>query len=50
MDIKTFASLATKLPPQIAVLLRGPTGVGKSHLVGVFCMFYVSLKLGGGRI
>jgi len=33
MDIKTFASLATKLPPQIAVLLRGPTGVGKSHLV-----------------
>jgi DNA polymerase III delta prime subunit len=32
MDIKTFKSLATKLPPQIAVLMRGPTGVGKSHL------------------
>ncbi len=32
MDIKTFKSLATKLPPEIAVLMRGPTGVGKSHL------------------
>lgn len=32
MDIKTFKSLATKLPPQIAVLMRGPTGVGKSQL------------------
>ena len=33
MDIKTFNSLATQLPPNIAVLMRGPTGVGKSHLV-----------------
>jgi hypothetical protein len=32
MDIKTFKNLATKLPPQIAVLMRGPTGVGKSQL------------------
>lgn len=32
MDIKTFKTLATQLPPQIAVLMRGPTGVGKSHL------------------
>lgn len=32
MDIKTFTSIATKLPPHIAVLMRGPTGVGKSHL------------------
>ena len=32
MDIKTFKNLATKLPPEIAVLMRGPTGVGKSQL------------------
>lgn len=32
MDIKTFTQIATKLPPHIAVLMRGPTGVGKSHL------------------
>ena len=32
MDIKTFKSVASKLPAEIAVLMRGPTGVGKSHL------------------
>ena len=32
MDIKTFKNLASKLPPHIAVLMRGPTGVGKSHM------------------
>ena len=32
MDIKTFKNLAAQLPPQIAVLMRGPTGVGKSHM------------------
>ena len=32
MDIKTFKTIATSLPPEIAVLMRGPTGVGKSHL------------------
>jgi hypothetical protein len=32
LDIKTFRNLATKLPSEIAVLMRGPTGVGKSHL------------------
>jgi len=32
MDVKTFKSLATKLPPEIAVLMRGPTGIGKSML------------------
>tara|TARA_B100001123_G_scaffold400642_1_gene486615 strand:+ start:183 stop:1265 length:1083 start_codon:yes stop_codon:yes gene_type:complete len=32
MDIKTFTNVASKLPPHIAVLMRGPTGVGKSHL------------------
>ena len=32
MDIKTFVSLAPRLPAEIAVLMRGPTGVGKSHL------------------
>lgn len=33
MDIKTFLKIAPKLPPEIAVLMRGPTGVGKSHVV-----------------
>jgi hypothetical protein len=32
MDIKTFKTLAGKLPPHIAILMRGPTGVGKSHM------------------
>mgnify|MGYP001179086883 CR=1 FL=1 len=32
MDIKNFKAVATKLPAHIAVLMRGPTGVGKSHL------------------
>lgn len=32
MDIKTFTTIASKLPPHIAVLMRGPTGVGKSQL------------------
>jgi hypothetical protein len=32
MDIKTFNLVATKLPPEVAILLRGPTGVGKSFL------------------
>ena len=33
MDIKTFNSIAPRLPAAIAVLMQGPTGVGKSHLV-----------------
>ena len=32
MDIKTFKKLAAQLPPHVAVLMRGPTGVGKSHM------------------
>ena len=32
MDIKTFKTIATQLPPHIAILMRGPTGVGKSHV------------------
>jgi hypothetical protein len=32
MDIKTFTKLASALPPHIAILMRGPTGVGKSYL------------------
>lgn len=32
MDIKTFKFLAPKLPAEIAILMRGPTGVGKSFL------------------
>jgi hypothetical protein len=30
MDIKTFKQVAVKLPPHIAILMRGPTGIGKS--------------------
>jgi len=32
LDIKTFTTLAPKLPAEIAVLMRGPTGVGKSQV------------------
>ena len=32
MDIKTFKNVAPNLPAEMAVLMRGPTGVGKSHL------------------
>ena len=32
MDISTFKIVAPKLPSHIAILMRGPTGVGKSHL------------------
>ena len=32
MDIKTFVQVISKLPPQIAVLAKGPTGIGKSHI------------------
>ncbi|MCH2465660.1 MAG: AAA family ATPase [Gemmatimonadetes bacterium] len=32
MDIKTFTALAPRLPADIAILMRGPTGVGKSHI------------------
>tara|TARA_A100001015_G_scaffold314817_1_gene425156 strand:- start:243 stop:1328 length:1086 start_codon:yes stop_codon:yes gene_type:complete len=32
MDISTFKVVAPKLPAHIAILMRGPTGVGKSHL------------------
>ncbi|MDB4337676.1 AAA family ATPase [bacterium] len=33
MDIKTFNSIAPRLPAEIAILIQGPTGIGKSHLV-----------------
>ena len=32
MDISTFKTVAPNLPAHIAILMRGPTGVGKSHL------------------
>ena len=32
MDIKTFKTLSAALPPEIAILMRGPTGVGKSFM------------------
>jgi hypothetical protein len=34
MDIKTFVSVASRLPASQAVLIRGPHGIGKSQLVG----------------
>ncbi len=33
MDIKTFNNVAPRLPAEIAVLIQGPTGIGKSYLV-----------------
>lgn len=32
MNIATFKAHASRLPAQIAILMRGPTGIGKSHL------------------
>ena len=32
MDIKTFLKVAPALPPDIAILVRGPHGIGKSQL------------------
>jgi len=32
MDIATFKIVAPNLPSHIAILMRGPTGVGKSHI------------------
>ena len=32
MDIKTIKQIIPSLPPHIAVLMRGPTGVGKSFV------------------
>lgn len=32
MDIQTFQSVASKLPAEMAILMRGPTGVGKSFM------------------
>jgi hypothetical protein len=32
MDIRTLEKVVTKLPANIAVLLRGPTGIGKSFI------------------
>lgn len=36
MDIKTLKAIVPNLPPEIAVLMRGPTGVGKSHVAKTF--------------
>jgi len=33
MDIKTFVNVASQLPSDISVLVRGPTGVGKSDII-----------------
>ena len=34
LDIKTFIDVAKHLPPEQAVLIRGPHGIGKSNIVG----------------
>lgn len=31
-DIKTFVKIAPRLPSEMAILVRGPTGIGKSHI------------------
>jgi len=36
MDIKTLKNIVPFLPPEIAVLMRGPTGIGKSHVAKTF--------------
>lgn len=33
MNIKTFVNVISKLPPEIAVLSKGPTGIGKSAII-----------------
>lgn len=33
ISVATFNLVAPNLPPMMAVLMRGPTGIGKSHLV-----------------
>ena len=33
MNIKTFVQVISSLPSHIAVLAKGPTGIGKSHIV-----------------
>lgn len=32
MDIKTLKNVASALPPSISILMRGPTGIGKSQV------------------
>jgi len=32
MDIKTFVQVATSLPPDISILVKGDTGIGKSEI------------------
>ena len=32
MDIHTFIKIAPRLPAEMAILVRGPTGIGKSHI------------------
>ena len=32
ISIQSFLKVAPNLPANIAVLMRGPTGIGKSHL------------------
>ena len=32
MDIKSFKKIVENIPPEISILARGPTGIGKSHV------------------
>jgi len=49
MDIKTLKAVAAQLPADISVLMRGPTGIGKSHvaraLAGHFDLPFVDVRL-----
>ena len=49
MDIKTLKNVATQLPADISILMRGPTGIGKSQVVramaGHFDLPFVDVRL-----
>lgn len=36
MDIKTFVKMASNIPPHVAILMRGQTGIGKSAIAHQF--------------
>ena len=49
MDIKTLKNVATQLPADISILMRGPTGIGKSQvaraMAGHFDLPFVDVRL-----
>ena len=40
MSIKTFLNVASRLPKETSVLLRGPHGIGKSQVVRKVAQFF----------